>query len=84
MYIDFDQTELQQMLTVRDEEKKETAPSWSIMGFVKKIVGILIFFSLMKTLLFPQQKAAEVNDEEFRNFHLNETEQRQLYYFKDN
>ena len=47
------------MLYYRSEQKKATAPSWTIIGFLKKMLGVVMLFALLKMILFPTQYTPE-------------------------
>mmetsp|Transcript_1272 Transcript_1272/g.1512 ORF Transcript_1272/g.1512 Transcript_1272/m.1512 type:complete len:174 (-) Transcript_1272:1288-1809(-) len=77
-YQEFDLTKVQAVLiSSREEEKADsgkTAPSWTIMGVLKKLIALLLVGSIIKKVLFPDSAPPEVSDEEFKQLHLNQTE----------
>lgn len=79
------------MIYQRSEVKKSMAPSWSIMGLVKKIMGVVMLFAIMKMILFPSQsdsavdtiqsqidKIPKMTPSDFESLALNQTELNQI------
>ena len=48
--------DLQGMIYMRSEVKKDLAPSWSLMGVAKKIIGVVMLIGIGKMILFPAEK----------------------------
>jgi hypothetical protein len=51
-YRRFDQTALQTVLGNREEDKRREE-TWSVLGLLKKLFGIILGLSILKSILFP-------------------------------
>ena len=74
--IEYDGKHLQRMLLLRDENKKTLGgSSWSVMGLIKKLLGLVFALVFFKQILFPGQTDDLSQFDDPKNIKLNTTEQ---------
>jgi hypothetical protein len=57
---------------MREEEKLEKSQgSWSILGLLKKLIGLMIALTLAKTILFPTQTSDLDKFDDIKNIKFN-------------
>lgn len=74
---DMDQNTYQKMSILQQEEIGQRPKGWKIIEVIKRLVSILIFFAIMKMLLFPSNNApseAELMRQAQKNFKLSDDE----------
>jgi len=61
------------MLEVKQQQK-----GWTFMGIIRSLIGIVMTFSVLKMILFPNQEASEAEKMAKFQITLNETEYMQV------
>ena len=84
-----EQEDFQGLIYMRSEVKKDLAPSWSLMGIAKKILGFIMLIGILKMILFPTHndgdtaiadiqaqidRVHKMSPKDFQKLNLNETE----------